>query len=109
MSLVGKIAPLFNAPAVVNGNEIVEDFSLGQYLGKQEVVFFFYPKDFTFVCPTELLAFQAKIAEFEKRRVRIDHVFRCRSKRQVTCMRTGQCSRYWSSANRNVLQTYTHG
>lgn len=71
MSLVGKSAPLFNAPAVVNGNEIVEDFSLSQYLGKQEVVFFFYPKDFTFVCPTELLAFQAKIAEFEKRGVAV--------------------------------------
>ena len=65
MSLVGKKAPLFTAPAVINGNEIVEDFSLGQYLGKKEVVFFFYPKDFTFVCPTELFAFQAKLAEFE--------------------------------------------
>lgn len=69
MSLVGKKAPLFTAPAVVNGNQIVEDFSLGQYIGKQEVLFFFYPKDFTFVCPTEILAFQAKLAEFEKRGV----------------------------------------
>ena len=71
MSLVGKKAPLFSAAAVVNGNEIVEDFSLDQFLGKQEVVFFFYPKDFTFVCPTELLAFQAKLAEFEKRGVAV--------------------------------------
>lgn len=71
MSLVGKKAPVFNAPAVVNGEEIVDSFSLEQYLGKQEVVFFFYPKDFTFVCPTEILAFQEKLAEFEKRGVAV--------------------------------------
>ena len=71
MSLVGKKAPIFKAAAVLNGDEIVEDFSLDQYLGKKEVVFFFYPKDFTFVCPTEILAFQAKLAEFEKRGVAV--------------------------------------
>ena len=71
MSLVGKKAPLFTAPAVVNGDEIVESFSLDQYLGQKEVVFFFYPKDFTFVCPTEILAFQEKLAEFEKRGVAV--------------------------------------
>ncbi|HYG33667.1 MAG TPA: peroxiredoxin [Clostridia bacterium] len=65
--LVGKKAPPFRAPAVVNGGEIVENFSLDQYLGKKYVVFFFYPADFTFVCPTEILAFQKKLAEFEKR------------------------------------------
>ena len=65
--LVEKKAPLFNTKAVVSGNEIVEDFSLNQYLGEKYVVFFFYPADFTFVCPTELIAFQSKIAEFEKR------------------------------------------
>lgn len=69
-SLVGKIAPTFTAQAVVNGT-IVEKFSLDQYIGKQYVVFFFYPKDFTFVCPTELLAFQDAIAEFEARNVAI--------------------------------------
>lgn len=66
MSLVGKKAPLFKATAVVEGSEIVENFSLDQYLGKKYVVFFFYPKDFTFVCPTELHAFQAKLDEFHK-------------------------------------------
>lgn len=71
MSLVGKKAPLFNAPAVINGEEIVENFSLEQFIGKKEVVFFFYPKDFTFVCPTEILAFQSKLAEFEKRNVAV--------------------------------------
>jgi peroxiredoxin 2/4 len=65
--LVGKKAPVFNSKAVVDGNEIVENFSLKQFEGKKYVVFFFYPADFTFVCPTELLAFQDKSAEFEKR------------------------------------------
>lgn len=66
MGLVGKKAPTFSASAVINGGEIVADFSLEQYKGKK-VVLFFYPLDFTFVCPTELLAFQEKLAEFEKR------------------------------------------
>lgn len=65
--LVGRKAPSFTAAAVVNGREIVEDFSLDQYLGKNHVLFFFYPKDFTFVCPSELHAFQAKLGEFEAR------------------------------------------
>jgi len=64
--LVGKKAPNFNAQAVVNG-QIVENFSLDQYLGNQYVVLFFYPKDFTFVCPTEILAFQEAMPEFEAR------------------------------------------
>ena len=67
MTLVLKQAPKFKAGAVINGEEIVENFSLDQYLGKKHVVFFFYPKDFTFVCPTEILAFQEKLKEFEKR------------------------------------------
>lgn len=67
MSLVGKKAPQFTAGAVINGEEIAEQFSLDQYIGKKNVVFFFYPKDFTFVCPTEIHAFQEKLAEFEKR------------------------------------------
>ena len=67
MSLVGKKAPSFQSNAVINGEEIVENFSLDQYLGQKHVVFFFYPKDFTFVCPTELHAFQEKLAEFESR------------------------------------------
>ena len=71
MSLVGKKAPLFDAPAVINGEEIVESFSLKNYIGEKEVMFFFYPKDFTFVCPTEILAFQEKLAEFEKRGVAV--------------------------------------
>lgn len=68
--LVGKQAPDFNAAAVINGEEIVENFSLSQYRGKY-VLLFFYPKDFTFVCPTELHAFQAKLEEFKSRNVEV--------------------------------------
>jgi peroxiredoxin (alkyl hydroperoxide reductase subunit C) len=67
--LVGKKSPSFSAKAVINGGEIVDNFSLDQYLGKKYVLFYFYPADFTFVCPTELIAFQNKIKEFEKRNV----------------------------------------
>ncbi|MDD5506753.1 MAG: peroxiredoxin [Bacteroidales bacterium] len=69
--LVGKKAPLFEADAVINGDEFVEKFSLDQYIGKKYVVFFFYPLDFTFVCPTELLAFQDKLNEFESKNVAV--------------------------------------
>ncbi len=69
--LVGKKAPLFEADAVINGGEFVEKFSLEQFIGKKHVVFFFYPLDFTFVCPTEILAFQKKLAEFDKRDVAV--------------------------------------
>jgi len=67
MSLVGKKAPLFNSSAVINGEEIVDTFSLEQFIGNKEVVLFFYPKDFIYVCPTEIHAFQEKLGEFEKR------------------------------------------
>ncbi len=63
--LIGKKAPNFKAAAVANG-KINENFSLDLFSGKY-VVFFFYPLDFTFVCPTELHAFQAKLKEFEAR------------------------------------------
>ena len=69
--LVGKKAPSFSAKAVVNGGEIVENFSLDQYVGKKNVILYFYPADFTFVCPTEIIAFQDKIAEFESRDVQV--------------------------------------
>ncbi|NCA86576.1 MAG: peroxiredoxin [Clostridia bacterium] len=69
--LTGKKAPLFEAEAVINGGEMVEKFTLEQYIGKKYVVFFFYPLDFTFVCPTEILAFQEQIEEFEKRNVAV--------------------------------------
>lgn len=69
--LVGKKAPKFSTSAVINGNQIVSDFTLDQFLGKKDVILFFYPADFTFVCPTELVAFQEKLGEFEKRGVAV--------------------------------------
>lgn len=67
--LVGKSAPAFKTKAV-QGKRIIDNFSLSDFLGKY-VVFFFYPLDFTFVCPTELHAFQEKLEEFEKRNAQL--------------------------------------
>jgi len=64
-NLIGKISPQFKTSAVENG-QIVTDFSLEKYIGSY-VVLFFYPLDFTFVCPTELLAFQEALAGFKER------------------------------------------
>ena len=63
--LVGKPAPDFTATAVVNGSEFKEDFKLSDFKGKY-VMLFFYPLDFTFVCPTELHAFQEKLDALKK-------------------------------------------
>lgn len=69
-TLLGKKAPSILANAVV-GDRIIEDFSLDQYLGKKYVLLFFYPMDFTFVCPTELHAFQSRLKDFEERDVQV--------------------------------------
>lgn len=68
--LLGKKPPSFSAKAVVSGVEIVNNFTLEQFKGKY-VVLFFYPKDFTLVCPTELFAFQAKLEEFKSKNVEL--------------------------------------
>lgn len=67
--LTGRQAPNFKADGVLNG-EFVE-VSLSDYRGKKNVLLFFYPLDFTFVCPTELHAFQEKLEEFKKRDVEV--------------------------------------
>lgn len=69
MGLVGKKAPNFKAETIVNG-AIDPNFTLDDFLG-QYVVLFFYPLDFTFVCPTELHAFQTALPEFQKRGVQL--------------------------------------
>lgn len=68
--LVGKQAPDFTAAAVLADGSIKADFSLADYRGKY-VVLFFYPLDFTFVCPTELIAFSRRIKDFEERDVQV--------------------------------------
>ncbi|ERP31347.1 peroxiredoxin [Chitinivibrio alkaliphilus] len=67
--LVGKKAPSFTTTAVQE-NRIIENFSLSQYQGKY-ILLFFYPLDFTFVCPTELHAFNEKLDEFAQRDVQL--------------------------------------
>jgi len=62
--LTGRKAPDFEVTAVKDG-EFVEAFTLSQFHGKKYVVLFFYPFDFTFVCPTELHEFEARRKEFE--------------------------------------------
>ena len=68
--LVTKEAPDFTATAVMPDNSFNESFKLSDYRGKY-VVLFFYPLDFTFVCPSELIAFDHRNGEFEKRGVQI--------------------------------------
>lgn len=67
MALVGKKIPQVSATAVVNGARIEKNFSLSDLQGGY-ILLFFYPLNFTFVCPTELHAFQEKLGEFEKRK-----------------------------------------
>jgi peroxiredoxin (alkyl hydroperoxide reductase subunit C) len=67
--LVGKAAPDFTATAVYGNNEI-KDLKLSSFKGKH-VVLFFYPLDFTFVCPSELIAFDHRLDEFKKRGVEV--------------------------------------
>lgn len=67
--LVGHPAPTFNGWAVVKGN-IIDNFSLESFQGKY-VILLFYPLDFTFVCPTELHAFQDMLKEFTERNVQV--------------------------------------
>ncbi len=69
MNLIGTQAPIFENDAVING-KIVKNFSLAG-LQNQYVIFFFYPLDFTFVCPTELHAFQDYFPQFIDRDAQI--------------------------------------
>ncbi len=68
--LVGRKAPDFDVAAVVNGSQFADSVKLSDFKGKY-VVLFFYPLDFTFVCPTELHAFQEKLDEFKARNVEL--------------------------------------
>jgi peroxiredoxin (alkyl hydroperoxide reductase subunit C) len=69
--LVGKTAPDFTAAAVLGNNEINESFNFASYTKGKAAVIFFYPLDFTFVCPSELIAFDHRLAEFKSRGVEV--------------------------------------
>lgn len=69
--LVGRKAPDFTAAAVLGNGEIVEDFNFVEATKGKPTVVFFYPLDFTFVCPSELIAFDHRLDEFKKRGVEV--------------------------------------
>ena len=69
--LVGRQAPDFTAPAVLGDGSIVEDFHFKKAVEGKYAVIFFYPLDFTFVCPSELIAFDHRIDEFKSRNVEV--------------------------------------
>ncbi|GIU15554.1 MULTISPECIES: peroxiredoxin [unclassified Shewanella] len=69
--LVGRPAPDFTAAAVLGNGEIVDSFTLSEAIKGKPAVVFFYPLDFTFVCPSELIAFDHRMDEFKKRGVEV--------------------------------------
>lgn len=69
--LVTKKAPDFTATAVLTDGSIVEDFNLYKNIGAKGAVLFFYPLDFTFVCPSEIIAFSHRIDEFTNRGINV--------------------------------------
>jgi len=69
--LVTKKAPDFTATTVLANGTISEDFNLYKNFGEKGTVLFFYPLDFTFVCPSEIIAFSHRIEEFEKRGINV--------------------------------------
>ncbi|MEW6996342.1 peroxiredoxin [Colwelliaceae bacterium BS250] len=69
--LVGRPAPDFTAAAVLGSGEIVDSFNLTETIKGKKAVIFFYPLDFTFVCPSELIAFDHRIDDFKSRGVEV--------------------------------------
>lgn len=61
----------FTASAVLGNNEIVEDFNLYKHIGEKGAVVFFYPKDFTFVCPSEIIAFDHRYQDFKSKGIEV--------------------------------------
>ena len=69
--LVGKAAPDFTAATVLGNNSIDDNFNLKAHIKNKYAVVFFYPLDFTFVCPSELIAFDHRLKEFKERNVEV--------------------------------------
>ena len=69
--LVGKKAPKFSATAVVNGSSVERNFSIEQFIGKKYVLLFFYTKDFSGICPSELYDFQERLEKFKEKNVEV--------------------------------------
>ena len=71
MVLVTRQAPDFTSSAVLGNGEIVNNFNFKKHVNGKAAVLFFYPLDFTFVCPSELIAFDHRYEEFKKRGVEV--------------------------------------
>jgi len=69
--LVTNKAPNFTATAVLGDNQIVDNFNLYENFGSKGTVLFFYPLDFTFVCPSEIIAFDKRLEEFKNRGINV--------------------------------------
>ncbi|UDG80372.1 peroxiredoxin C [Candidatus Annandia pinicola] len=80
MVLVSQIAPDFTSSAVLGNGEVIENFNLKKFTKNKNVVLFFWPMDFTFVCPSELIAFNNRYEIFKKKKtiiigISIDSIF----------------------------------
>lgn len=114
MILVNRPAPNFTAPAVLENGEIIEDFILQDNINKKEAIIFFWPMDFTFVCPSELIACNKRYNEFQKKGVEvigisIDSVFVHHAWRQIPIEKGGiGCLKYpmVSDIKRNIINMY---
>jgi len=71
---IGQPAPEFTAKAVMPDNSIEANFSLKKYLNGEKAILFFYPLDFTFVCPSEIIAFNNRLGEFSSRNTKVNAV-----------------------------------
>ncbi|OQM34280.1 peroxiredoxin [bacterium endosymbiont of Pedicinus badii] len=71
MTLVSQLIPDFTASAVLKDGKIIDNFNIKKYLKNKYGVIFFWPMDFTFVCPSEIIAFNKRYKEFKKRNVKI--------------------------------------
>ncbi|MCV2506316.1 MAG: redoxin domain-containing protein [Candidatus Lightella neohaematopini] len=71
MMLVTKVAPNFTAPAVLKDGTIIDNFNLYEYISNRYAVIFFWPMDFTFVCPSEIISFNKRYVEFKQRDVKV--------------------------------------
>ncbi|WP_159714476.1 peroxiredoxin C [Blochmannia endosymbiont of Camponotus nipponensis] len=94
MVLVSRAAPDFTSSAVLGNGEIINNFNLLDYINKKTTIVFFWPMDFTFVCPSELIACDKRYVEFQKRNVEvigvsIDSVFVHSAWRQIPVNKGG--------------------
>jgi peroxiredoxin (alkyl hydroperoxide reductase subunit C) len=112
--LVGRKAPDFIAPAVLENGDIVDQFQLSETIKGKYAIVFFYPLDFTFVCPSELIALNNRIAEFRQRNtivigVSIDSQFTHNAWRKTPVNEGGIGEVHYSlvaDVNHYICQTY---